>query len=291
LPGAGGGGRNCIMGTSVEDARRAVEAHLPERVVGRVVLLGEGYDHVAYEVDGDLIVRFAKEARDLERDGALLTGVARVAPVPTPVPVFVDAEHGCLAYRKLVGVPLLELADPRAVRSVLGTVAGFLAALHATPVEDFADLVEVDHFSTAEWLDEAAEQFAGIAGDVDPALVPAIGEFLAAPPPDGPDLGALVFSHNDLGAEHVLFDPSTGAVTGVIDWSDAAIVDPAYDYGLLYRDLGTVALEYCPAPLRERAVFYARCTVFEDFAYGQESGLDAYQRESRAALEHLFRRA
>ncbi len=36
----------------------------------------------------------------------------------------------------------------------------------------------------------------------------------------------------------MLVDPDTWEVTGIIDWSDAAIVDPAYDFGLLYRDLG-----------------------------------------------------
>jgi aminoglycoside phosphotransferase (APT) family kinase protein len=36
----------------------------------------------------------------------------------------------------------------------------------------------------------------------------------------------LVLSHNDLGIEHVLVDPATLEVTGVVDWSDAAIVDP-----------------------------------------------------------------
>jgi len=30
-------------------------------------------------------------------------------------------------------------------------------------------------------------------------------------------------------------------VTGIIDWSDAAIVDPAHDFGLLHRDLGPAA--------------------------------------------------
>src|SRR5438876_1167930 len=75
----------------------------------------------------------------------------------------------------------------------------------------------------------------------DPVRRGAIGAFLAAPPPPGP--GALVFSHNDLGIEHVLADPRTWAVTGVLDWGDAAITDPAYDIGLLYRDLGPAALD------------------------------------------------
>jgi len=51
-----------------------------------------------------------------------------------------------------------------------------------------------------------------------------------------------VFSHNDLGIEHVLGTPATAAVTGVIDWGDAALIDPACDFGLLYRDLGAAAL-------------------------------------------------
>ncbi len=45
------------------------------------------------------------------------------------------------------------------------------------------------------------------------------------------------------GIEHVLVEPGTATVTGIIDWSDAAMVDPAYDVGLLYRDLGPVALD------------------------------------------------
>jgi hypothetical protein len=35
------------------------------------------------------------------------------------------------------------------------------------------------------------------------------------------------------GIEHVLVDQDTFAVTGVLDWTDAALVDPAYDFGPL----------------------------------------------------------
>jgi aminoglycoside phosphotransferase (APT) family kinase protein len=56
-----------------------------------------------------------------------------------------------------------------------------------------------------------------------------IQAFLATTPPDGTP--AQVFSHNDLGIENVLVDPDTAAVTGVLDWADAALVDPAYDFG------------------------------------------------------------
>jgi aminoglycoside phosphotransferase (APT) family kinase protein len=120
--------------------------------------------------------------------------------------------------------------------------------------------------------------------------------FLDAPPPR--DGYAPAFSHNDLGIEHVLIDPVTWRVTGIIDWSDAAIVDPAYDFGLLYRDLGPAALRVAVgryrtdandvAALRERAVFYARCSVFEDLAYGLGTGRDKYVNKCLAALAWLF---
>ena len=94
-----------------------------------------------------------------------------------------------------------------------------------------------------------------------------------------------VFSHNDLGIEHVLVDPDTGAVTGIIDWTDAAIVDPAYDFGLIFRDLGILR---GGAELHERAVFYARCKVFEDLRYGLSTGLTSYTRKCLGSLPWLF---
>jgi Phosphotransferase enzyme family len=105
----------------------------------------------------------------------------------------------------------------------------------------------------------------------------------------------LVFSHNDLGTEHVLVEPATGAITG-IDWSDAALTDPACDVGLDYRDLGPAALaaalaHYQPAELaglRQRATFYARCKLLEDMAYGSRAGLSVYTDKSLAALPWVF---
>jgi hypothetical protein len=74
------------------------------------------------------------------------------------------------------------------------------------------------------------------------------------------------------------------------------MVDPAYDVGLLYRDLGPAALDALlrsgvganDAGTRERAVFYARCSVLEDLAYGRETGRPEYVDKSLAVLRPLF---
>jgi aminoglycoside phosphotransferase (APT) family kinase protein len=81
-------------------------------------------------------------------------------------------------------------------------------------------------------------------------------------------------------------------ITGIIDWSDCAVADPAAGLGRLARDLGTPALDALLPGLdkqtRERALFYARCTALEDLAFGLDSGRDNDARNARRALSHLF---
>ncbi|HYN93797.1 MAG TPA: aminoglycoside phosphotransferase family protein [Pilimelia sp.] len=287
------------------DVRSVVVAHLPGYRVDSIVRIGAGLDHLAYEINGELIVRHSKEpdparrAALLDREARLLAAVAEVAPLPVPEPVFTAAERGWQAYVKLPGVPLLELSDHRRSghsTSIAATVGELLTSLHAVPVGRWTELVDNDDHPLAEWRATAAETYPAVAGHIPARHHGPVETFLGTPPPR--DGYTCAFSHNDLGIEHVLVDPVSGTVTGIIDWSDAAIVDPAYDFGLLYRDLGPAALRVATgryrtgaddvAALRERAVFYARCTVFEDLAYGIGTGRDRYVDKSLAAMRWLF---
>ena len=135
---------------------------------------------------------------------------------------------------------------------------------------------------------------------------PRIAAFLHATPPE--PTHEIVFSHNDLGIEHVLVDAATLTVSGVIDFSDAALDDPSYDFGLILRDLGPNALAAALAGYAAslptdadaidrsaadvtapaRAGFYARCSVLEDLRYGIDTGRLSYVSKSIAALDWLF---
>lgn len=288
------------------EARAVVHSRLPGYRIDTVVRLGAGLENVAYEVNGDLIVRFSSaadphgRAAAVQREAGVLETVATVSPLAIPEPVFVAPEQGCLAYRKVPGVPLLELAqsDRAGLAASVGSELGrFLSIVNALPIDRMSDLVGVDDQPFEGWRADAADLYRSVAVAIPEAFHPAIDTFLRAPPPaeDHP----LVFSHNDLGIEHVLVDPSIGAVSGVIDWSDVAIVDPAFDLGLLYRDLGPVGLaaavssyraggDRADANLVERATFYARCSVFEDLSYGLRFGWPAFTDKALASLTWLF---
>ena len=208
------------------------------RLLGDVEIapLGTGLDHRAYAVGEQLVARFGE---GVEREARLLEVIAPRLPLPVPEPVIVGG--GCVIQRRIPGRPLLEL--PRAERARFAPqLLEFAAVVHALEGID----APVDDTPPAEW---------------DCAL--------PAPAP----AERLTFIHGDLGAEHVFAD--SGRITGVIDWGDAAIGDPAIDHGRLMRDFGT--------PGDERARFYAIATALEDLGYG----VPLYVENARAALDAL----
>jgi aminoglycoside phosphotransferase (APT) family kinase protein len=292
---------------TLASVERRLATHLPGYRFESVVELGQGQENVAYQVNGELIVRFRKAADAAERaalvdrETRLLSLVALISPLAVPQPIVSVPEEGWLAYRALVGTTLLALPQgEHAVHaaSIGATLGELLRALHAVPLERVAGLVEIDNDPLPEWRADAADLYGGITQVVPVAHRRAIEAFFEAPLPSIQSDDAPVFSHNDLGIEHVVIDPQTWIISGIIDWSDAAICDAAYDFGLLYRDLGPIALDaalraYRPAEtdtarLRQRAVFYGRCSVFEDLAYGRETGQRRYLDHGLAALAWLF---
>jgi aminoglycoside phosphotransferase (APT) family kinase protein len=285
------------MQTRIELVRDIVRSQLPGWPVESIAPLGEGEDHVAYEVHERLVVRFRLDGRgaEIEREVALLDLVASISPLAVPQPRFAAPEHCCYGYLKLDGVPLLQLEPglrARHAEPVAASLGELLAALHATPLDHVAALAPRDAQPPAEWLREAAGLYAAAAAQVRSPRDREIRRFLDSPPPEAAD--APVFSHNDLGIEHVLVDAEAERISGVIDWSDAAICDRAYDFGLLLRDLGPGALRAAlgrygdDGDIEERAWFFARCKAIEDLAYGLDSGRDEYARKSLDAFDWLF---
>lgn len=299
----------------LDDIRAALGRHLPGHADAPVVPLGAGLDNVAYEAGGELVLRRPRgddsggddsggdgsggddsgaRLGAVRREAALLTAVAAVSSLPVPEPVFVDEPTAILAYRKLPGVPLHlnPVADPVALAAPL---AEFLSGLH-TALDDgdspLSALVEVDDTPGEQWLADAKASYDTAAAVIAPAQRGRVEAFLSAPPPGPPR--RLTFCHNDLGAEHLLVDGAS--ITGVIDWTDAAIADPAADVARLYRDLGPDVAERIigryggdpDAVGLERVAFYARCALLEDIAYGIESGAEEYARLGLAHLDRTF---
>jgi aminoglycoside phosphotransferase (APT) family kinase protein len=269
--------------------------------------LGRGLDHAAILVGGDTVVRVALEADPVARAAAVrreaavlravASAVAGVVPVAVPVPSLAEPAAGVMAHPLLPGTPLADVAPAARERAAApaGATLGRLMSVVAGLTPRVGDVVHVDADPPAEWLAEARAGHPRVEDAIPPARRAAVRAFLDAEPPAPADGAHLVLCHDDLGAEHVLVD-GAGTVTGVIDWSDAAIADPAGDLGRILRDLGPAALDAALAELappepratRARTVFRARCGALEDMAYGRDADRPAYVSRAVAALGWLF---
>jgi aminoglycoside 2''-phosphotransferase len=81
--------------------------------------------------------------------------------------------------------------------------------------------------------------------------------------------------HRDLGSPHILWDPAHQEITGIIDWGDATVGDPAADFARLLDEFGIdFALKVLDGYRLERdatfwyrIVFYARLIPFHELLY------------------------
>ncbi|MCU1678420.1 MAG: aminoglycoside phosphotransferase [Frankiales bacterium] len=279
---------------TIAEIRALFARHLPGHEVRSVSLLGSGLENIAYDVDGLFIARVSRAAAReraavVTREARILDRVALASTLPVPSVMFADEDAGVLVYLRVAGGPLL--TSPRR-RHDLGAVLGeFLGAVHG--LDGMDAITPRETFSMGEWLADAEGEYRVVAASLTTAERARIEAFLAAPPP--PPTDRETFCHNDLGAEHILAD-GDGHVTGVIDWSDAAMTDPAYDWGLVFRDLGPRVFADGLRHYRHtfddadiaRAVFYARCALIEDFAYGIRDGRAAYLAAARHHFAHVF---
>ena len=240
-------------------------------------------------IAGDWVCRFPRtdESRARLGDEARLLALVR-RYVNVAVPEFaVDDAPEFVAYRLLPGRPLyrhdlLRLPDAAQDRFAAG-LAAFLRELHAIPPTAFPDAglppAPPPPRSPLPW----DERLAAIRAELFPHLWAdqhaAIAD-LFAPVLDGRlDMGyspALI--HNDLATYHLLTDPATTALTGVLDFGEAGWGDPAADIAALISGYGEsfvarlIAAEPAIAAHLERARFRAAYLELEWALKGVRTG-------------------
>lgn len=257
--------------------------------------VGRGTAHLVFAV-GPYIVRLVADseettARAVQQEATLLARLQTRLPVSVPEPVIVAEDLGGIVYRSLPGRPLLD-AQPADTSRLVEDVGSLLLAMGEI---DRSELGEVppDPYPLELWRDEVVEEMVPHLAALTPQERDVVRDLARDPVPEAPTVA--VFCHNDLGAEHLLVDESSGQLTGVLDWSDAAMTDPCRDLGRLLRDLGSAAADrianLCGLPPllldRRRIRFHAVIAALEDLSYGFATEDLRYVDASRRALPRL----
>ena len=239
-----------------------IRENIPGFAVESVEFEGEGDFCRAYTVNQAWIFRFAHNdegSMTLEREAALLPNLSPAVHVAIPNIVYFGRRwasgRAFVGYRKIQGVELtrerLQALEPPERERCASDLAGFLRELHSFSVEEARSLgaPECDYpfCRTEEGVVEGAashlyrRELRRLLG------YPTLGEEarrycerLVEQLLDGGrgrDLPHTLV-HGDLSQDHVLLDPQTGRVAGVIDFSDAIITTPALDFMYLYHAYG-----------------------------------------------------
>ena len=242
-------------GVDAELARRLIAAAWPD-LAGDVTRVGSGWDTDVWRV-GELAVRFPRRAFGVACVDNELVVLPRLPALPIAIPRPLRVGEPMLGYPSrfyahawLPGAPVLRTQPSDDELARLATPLGeLLRVLHATPppagvpADRRRDVVERGH----HWL-------AQVAAVVAPAIADAARALLAAMP--APD-AAPVLLHNDLHAANLLVD--AGAPTGVIDWGDSAVGEPASD----------LAVGWSVVPPGARAAFRAAYGPISDATWAR----------------------
>lgn len=271
-----------------ELAARLVAEQFPGLAGAPVVHLASGWGNTVHVVAGRWAFRFPRRRLALDclaRETAVLPGLAPLLPLAVPVAELQGSPTAAFPWpfagaRLLPGVELARSGVPDSRRvDVARDVGRFLCALHdpavaaavgaGLPVDPNRRADPVERLRrTAPWIDRLAATGTWRPGRGVRELTER-GRTLGAP------TGGLVLVHGDLHARHVLVDASARA-TGVIDWGDVCLADPAVDLSLAYAAFHGAArealLDAYGTPLDEERELRARvlavslCAALADHA-------------------------
>jgi aminoglycoside phosphotransferase (APT) family kinase protein len=271
-------------------AQRMIEEQFPD--LSPVVLepVGEGWDNVVYRVNRNYVFRFPR--RQLGADLVavemqMLPNLCHRLSLPIPEPLFFgkpteEYRWPFLGYHflegKSAGSRRLSIAQRMKLAVPLGQ---FLKSLHAISEEEALMLgaqpdnlgkldVPFRRQQTEENLAKIKEL--GLFDDCDTLL--AILNDLK----DVRDVGPKSLVHGDLYARHLLVDEQ-GALSGVIDWGDVHIGNPAVDLKILFDFLPKEARQQfieAYGPINKNtlqlALFRALCHTAICLLYGHDVG-------------------
>lgn len=235
-----------------ELAASLIREQFPDLGAAPLAQLATGWDNTAFLISDRWLFRFPRReiaVPGVRREIAVLPRLAPLLPLPIPNPTFIGQPSARYLW-PFFGASVLpgrELADSELTESrrvnAAKSVGEFLRVLHdpgLTALPECAGL-PVDPMRRG-----SAKARAGRAHEVLGRLAHAdvwrpdddVGRLLDKADSDGESAEAghpadLVVCHGDLHVRHLLVDEA-GAATGVIDWGDLCLGDPAVDLGIAF---------------------------------------------------------
>jgi aminoglycoside phosphotransferase (APT) family kinase protein len=211
----------------LDEYRLQLEQDFPELTIRTLRRIGNGWDHIALEVNDEIIFRMPEDGQfdDEQRklvayETAVLRKLQPVLPIAIPEPLYIPPHGGYFGYPKLEGI-LAEEAWPKLTpdqqtKLQEDWVTIVTAIERALPVEE-AQRLGVPPF----WLQESIRDIHGFLQREN--ISPEHRQFAERTLERAKQLDVNknpFFLHNDFYLHNMLLDPQTKRLKALLDWSD-----------------------------------------------------------------------
>jgi aminoglycoside phosphotransferase (APT) family kinase protein len=233
-------------------ALQLIQEQFPALSAQHIQLLGAGWDNTAFIIDNAWIFRFPRRAIALpllETEWLLLPKIADQLPLPVPIPKLKGTPSShfpwpFVGYQMLPGFTACNANLSEKEREALATpIAQFLSALHSIPISIIKPLkIPGDNHSRIDAtvlipkIQTLFKEMSLLGFLDDPkqfeSLLQKLGSF--RPPIE------QCIVHGDFYVRHLLVDENH-QLSGVIDWGDVHLGDPAIDLAIAHSFLPTCA--------------------------------------------------
>ena len=217
-----------------------VKSAFPELKIDKIKKIGEGDTYVAFLINDHYLFKQAKakEGRQqLKKEVSLMKSLAGSFSISIPRFVLVTPDYHFGAYEILPGISFTEYLKRNEFTSAHSEqIVRFLTALHATATGTVQDcmLPVMNYFEEYEQDYEFVKKMpATIFSKKQKEIIFETYEYYLSCKDNFEYKPVLL--HNDFSFNHIICDPISGIITGVIDFGDAAFGDAAYDFFFLYE--------------------------------------------------------
>lgn len=233
-------------------ALRLIQEQFPELGAKNIRLLGAGWDNTAFIIDEELIFRFPRRAIALpllEAEWCALPKLASRLPLSIPHPKWkgvptTNFPWPFIGYRMLPGFTACyaNLSEEQRI-SLAVPIAQFLSVLHATPQAEIShchipgdNQSRIDGVLLTSKIKKSFEELSllGLLENKERLELVVENSQNFRPP-----MGSYVV-HGDFYVRHLLVDEKH-QLSGVIDWGDIHLGDPAIDLSIAHSFLPKAA--------------------------------------------------
>ncbi|SFS50480.1 phosphotransferase family protein [Marininema halotolerans] len=274
---------------------------IPDLKIREWKMVESGWDNLIIVINHEWIVRFPRTKRiqkNLLSEKQLLDQIKkplqkRSIEVPSYQLIYDASDHfpTCCYYPLIQGSPLhpdlykniLTTSSNR--KQIARTLGDFLAVIHSFNNQNLQGFsLEKPHtkaYWQAHWREIQTKIYPLLPYGEQQKVTHLFKNFLV-----NWDIDALpaVLIHGDLSYHHILFSKEKQKITGIIDFGDSQIGDPAYDFSGIYWDYGEAffndafqrycqhSFSYSTNDLYHRVVsFYGKRPIFHEILYALEN--------------------